>query len=493
MKFKACLYATTITGFTALAVSVSAAQIEQPANQVAQSNGSSLMQISRDPYTDPTAQHATEVEPVMVANGDTIVTAFQVGRFQGAGSDNIGWATSKDGGKTWTNGFLARTSTLVGGSWHSVSLPTLAYDKKHGMYLIAMMPFGKQGSGRGILVSRSSDGLNWKGPVVAATSFGTNGHWLACDNTAKSPFYGNCYDAYWDYSSGTASLNNLVTSHDGGVTWSSPVSSPDQLAGLVTSMAIQPSGNLVILGRNGGPDGTQEYAIPSVDGGVSLQATANITTNLFDFPFMRADPSPSSAVDSEGIIYVVFPDCRFRSNCVDPFDVSACRFTTDNTSCPTNDLVLTKSMDGVSWSEPRRIPIDPVTSGTDHFITGLGVFNDPNDSDKEGRANSDGAHTKLALTYYYLPNGRTCSETTCRVDAGFISSDDGGRSWNEAAKIAGPMLQTWLVPTYAGEMVADYISAVFVAGKPYSAFAIAHRPDPKTGQFSEAIYAVELP
>src|ERR1700737_4170725 len=66
-----------------------------------------LDRISSDPYTDSLAQHATEVEPLLVANGDTIVTSIQVGRFQFTGSDNIGWATSKDGGKTWKHGFMA--------------------------------------------------------------------------------------------------------------------------------------------------------------------------------------------------------------------------------------------------------------------------------------------------------------------------------------------------------------------------------------------------
>lgn len=462
---------------------------------VARADDQRLLQVSQDPYTDPLAQHATEVEPVMVANGDTIVSAFQVGRFQGTGSDNVGWATSRDGGRSWKHGFLDGLTTVAGGTWPAISLPVIAYDRKHQKYLVASMPFDADGNGRGVLISRSSDGLHWSRPFVAATSSGTNGHWMACDNSPESPHYGNCYDAFLDYSSGTSFLNDLVTSSDGGQTWSAPVPSPDQLAGLVTSMAIQPNGNLIVLGRNGGADGTQEYAIPSVDGGATLQTTANIATNLFDFPFMRADPSPSSAVDSHGIIYVVFPDCRFRNGCVDPFDVSACRFTTDNTSCPTNDLVLTKSSDGINWSEPERIPIDPVTSNADHFITGLAVFSDDNHDNDHDQYQSfrHDHHTKLALTYYYLSNGGTCSESTCLVNAGFISSDDGGGSWNHAEKIAGPMLETWLVPTFAGEMVADYISAVFVDGKPQSAFAIAKRPNAKTGLFDEAIYAVKLP
>jgi hypothetical protein len=350
-----------------------------------------------------------------------------------------------------------------------------------------MMPFDKLGNGRGVLVNRSSNGLDWSRPIVAVSSLGVNGHWLACDNNETSPYYGNCYDAVLDYS--LASVNKLITSSDGGLTWTSPVTSPDQNAGLVTSIAIQPNGNLVVLGRTGGKNFDQEYAIPSADGGRTLGPTADITTNRFTYPYMRADPDPTSGVDSRGTIYVVFPDCRFRSKCVDPATVSACRFSTDNKACPTNDLVLTKSTDGIHWSALQRIPIDPLASSDDHLISGLGVLSN---NDDEGFDN-DEMHAKLALTYYYVSNGKTCSPSKCRVNAGFISSDDGGQSWHDAKKIAGPMSETWLVPTYAGAMVAGYISSVFVDGKPYSALAIARRPDPETGKFNEAIYTVRLP
>jgi hypothetical protein len=450
---------------------------------VASTDDTDLVRVSHDPYTDPLAHHATEVEPVVVAYRDRIVTAFQVGRFQGPGADNIGWATSKDEGRTWKHGFLTGITLVAGGTWPAISLPTIAFDHKHRTYIVATMPFDAQGNGRGILVSRSLDGLNWSEPIVAASSPSTNGHWFACDNTPTSPFYGNCYDAFLDLSSSTAAVNTLVASNDGGLSWSSQVSSPDQNAGLVSSMAIQPNGNVVVLGRNGGPNGDQEYAIRSVDGGHTLEATANIATSFFIFPFMRADPNSASAVDANGNIYVVFPDCRFRSNCSDPVAVSGCRFTTDNSSCTTNDLVLTTSKDGVVWTTPRQIPIDPVHSSVDHLIAGLAAFSD--DDREQGRV-------KLALTYYYLPNGLKCLPATCKVHAGFISSDDGGRSWDDATAVGNSMMESWLVPTYAGEMVADYSSVAFVGGNPFSAFAIARPPNAKTGQFDEAIFAGKL-
>src|SRR3989442_10702058 len=68
----------------------------------------SLIQLSTDPYKNSTSQHQTEVQPHAFSFGSTLVSAFQAGRFAGThgGSDNIGWATSTDGGQSWTHRFL---------------------------------------------------------------------------------------------------------------------------------------------------------------------------------------------------------------------------------------------------------------------------------------------------------------------------------------------------------------------------------------------------
>jgi transposase InsO family protein len=60
-----------------------------------------LAQISSDPFTSPSSQHATEVEPDTFAFGNTVVAAFQVGRFFTGGSIGIGFAASHNGGHTW--------------------------------------------------------------------------------------------------------------------------------------------------------------------------------------------------------------------------------------------------------------------------------------------------------------------------------------------------------------------------------------------------------
>jgi hypothetical protein len=65
-----------------------------------------LTRVSFDTFTNPTSQHRTEVEPDTFAFGQTIVGAFQVGRFFDGGGSAIGFATSTNGGATWTSGFL---------------------------------------------------------------------------------------------------------------------------------------------------------------------------------------------------------------------------------------------------------------------------------------------------------------------------------------------------------------------------------------------------
>jgi len=109
---------------------------------------------STDPYTNPDGQHATQVEPDTFAFGSTVVSAFQTGRFFDGGSSNIGFATSQDRGKTWVHGFLPSTTvnSTPAGPYDRISDPTVAYDAKHGAWLIASLGLDG-GTGVAVLVS----------------------------------------------------------------------------------------------------------------------------------------------------------------------------------------------------------------------------------------------------------------------------------------------------------------------------------------------------
>lgn len=201
----------------------------------------------------------------------------------------------------------------------------------------------------------------------------------------------------------------------------------------------------------------------STDGGASWSDITQIST--FErrqvAGQLRDGALPSADVDAAGRVYVVWQDCRFRLD------------------CRSHDLVLSTSVDGLTWTEPVRIPLDPLTSRFDHFIPGLAV--------KPGTS-GDTAH--LAVTYYFYPD-TNCSVGTCRLTVGFTSSPDGGQSWTRPLALAGPMNITDIALTTSGRMVGDYISTSFVGDRAYPFFAVGK---PKDGpMYDEAIYTTAVP
>ena len=104
----------------------------------AAAGSSSLVQVSADPFTNTTSQHATEVEPDTFANGSTVVAAYQVGRFFDGGGSDIGYARSGNGGATWTTSSFVPGLTYVAGAFADQSSPfervsdaSVAYDARH--------------------------------------------------------------------------------------------------------------------------------------------------------------------------------------------------------------------------------------------------------------------------------------------------------------------------------------------------------------------------
>src|SRR5437588_7109584 len=118
-----------------------------------------LLRISSDPFTNMTSMHRTEVEPDTFAFGSTIVATFQTGRFFSGGSSDIGWATSRNGGASWTRGFLPGITLYTNppGSFPRVSDPSVAFDAKHGVWIISSIPLTANGHVPVGLVDRSTD------------------------------------------------------------------------------------------------------------------------------------------------------------------------------------------------------------------------------------------------------------------------------------------------------------------------------------------------
>src|SRR5262249_8262918 len=162
-----------------------------------------------------------------------VVSAFQVGRVFNGGATDIGWAVSRNGGVSWTHGFLPGTSqqAMRPGPFFSFSDPSVAYDARDRAWIISWLRshFSAGGAG-GVsagMGSRSPDGGHtWRAPVpVAATGVFYDKNWTACDNTPTSPFYGHCYTEFDNVSAGDLEL--MSTSAHGGLSWGPPTPTAD--------------------------------------------------------------------------------------------------------------------------------------------------------------------------------------------------------------------------------------------------------------------------
>jgi hypothetical protein len=425
-----------------------------------------LTQVSSDPFTNSTSQHATEVEPDTFAAGNTVVGVFQVGRFVNGGASDIGFARSGNGGATWGRpGFLPGMTFNSGAEtspFQAVSDPSVAYDAAHATWLISSIPLLPSGVVPTVLVNRSTDdGRTWSTPVQIPPPAGKvdlDKNWTVCDNGASSPFRGHCYTELDNFGAGDLEL--MSTSTDGGLTWSTPVPTGGNDKGLGGQPVVQPGGTVIVPFES--LNGKIE-AFRSTDGGASWTKGVSVSSVRFHAVAggLRTSPLPSAEIDGAGTVYVAWEDCRFRAH------------------CSANDIVFSRSADGVNWTDAARVPIDDVTSGVDHFIPGLAV--DPATS---------GGTAHLGLTYYFYPNA-ACGGA-CQLEVGYISSPDGGAHWGPATQLAGPMALSQIAQTSQGPMVGDYISSSFSGGTVATLFAVGLQ-QPSTTTFDEAMYAPSKP
>jgi hypothetical protein len=419
-----------------------------------------LTRLSTDPYTNSSSQHRTEVEPDTFASGSTIVGAFQVGRFYDGGSSNIGWATSTNSGGSWSHGFLPGITKYQGGTYARVSDPSVAYDARHGVWIISSLALTDTPSvtGVAVLASRSTNGgLSWGAPRTVASKPGgsLDKNWTVCDNTSTSPYYGRCYTQWDDNSDGNRI--KMSTSTDGGLTWGAARNTSDNATGLGGQPVVRPNGVVVVPIDNANE--TAVRAFRSTNGGASWGSTVAVASIAAHTVAggVRTSPLPSAEIDGSGKVYVAWQDCRFRA------------------SCSANDIVMSTSSDGLTWSAVRRIPIDSTTSGRDHFIPGLGV-------DK----GTSGASARLGLTYHYYPRA-SCTSSTCQLYVGHVSSTNGGATWTAPTQVAGPMSISWLPRTSQGRMFGDYLSTSIVSGKAFPVIPVAKSPAGSV--FDQAMYA----
>lgn len=423
------------------------------------------LRLSSDPYTNSSSQHQTELEPDTYAYGSTMVAAFQAGRFIDGGSSDIGWATSKDNDATWKRGFLPGTTQFAGGQYARVSDPSVAYDAAHQTWIIssvASVGSGSKLASPAIVVNLSANGgLTWSKPlqVVYGGSTYYDKDWIVCDDSSTSMFYGHCY-IEWD-NDDKGGLILMSTSTDGGYTWGVAQTTLDQAHGLGGQPLVQPNGTVIV--PISGYATSRMLAFTSTNGGISWNSSvivAKITGSVL----------PTAEIDASGRVYLVWVDCQFEQSCSAKGGGADAEFHSGNAR--EDDLVMSTSTDGVNWSPVQLIPIDPLGSGIDHLVPGLGV-----DKKTSGRT----AHLALAYYYHAIP-----CDSNCQYRVGFVASTDGGAHWTKKIQLAGPMSLAWL--SQGRNKVGDYISTSFYNGLAFPVFSIATAPS--SGHLNEAIYTI---
>jgi len=438
-------------------------------------------QVSRDALVGGPGQHATEVEPHAGAHGSTVVAVFQVGRIEDGGAMAIGWATSRDGGRAWRSGLLPGLTTSSRGqrlrvgaagtsqaaAWHAAgtrsgdgaslappftraSDPVVAYDAQHGVWLATTLALSAEKSA--LAVSRSVDGLSWTSPVIADSTTGPLAYdkeWIACDSWPASRFRGRCYLGYSDLVGDRIATR---VSTDGGASWSVPVSPPGNAGQAAiegryapgVQPVVSPDGDVVIVYYDEG----RLAAVRSTDGGATYSLPAAIGPASFaESPALRAAPLPTAAVDAAGTVYAAWADCRARPG------------------CRANDIVLSRSSDGVSWTAPERVAIG---SGGDRLFPAL--------------AADEATPGHIALTYYVRIGGR--------LGVRLATSADGGSRWSRPVRLdAEPARFSWLADA-GGAMVGDYVATALSSGRSVAVFSLAAAP---AGRLNQGIFAAAVP
>jgi hypothetical protein len=230
-------------------------------------------------------------------------------------TDDIGWAFSRDDGKTWTHGLLpglTRYSTPPGPG-PSVAGTTAAWDARYKEWVVSALNCANPG---GVTVSISKDGTHWSKPISVFKGTGrdiSDKDWVTCDSHPASPHYGNCY-AEWDMVNKGFQVE-MSTSTDDGKTWSAPVATASKFRGVGGEPVVLPNGTVVVpipaLRGLVLHDGNLDVST-STNGGRSWGATQTITTfhqyslagNLAN---LRLPFFPAEGVDRAGRIYPRVP------------------------------------------------------------------------------------------------------------------------------------------------------------------------------------------
>jgi hypothetical protein len=417
-----------------------------------------VQQISHDMTTpQPGSEPDTQIEPDIGLdpnNPSHVVATFQQGRFPDGGSVDPGFATSTDGGKTWTTGNLPGLTTSVGGRFDRASDPAVAFGPDGAAY-ITTLPFDALDCHNGIFVSRSDDGgVTWNDPVLVQNdcAAGDDKNWIAVDTYPGSPHLGRIYTA-WDRFSGGLQPEVLKYSDDRGQTWSSLITVSTGTDGIGIIPMVQPNGHVTSVYQN--LDNGYVVSQTSTDGGGHWGGQVKIS--LFrgtEPPDMRTGGLVTAAVDPvTGDMYAGWQDARFRSDGL-------------------NDILIWKSSDaGATWSGPVKANPDSNGSALDKFTPDIAAYGGDLHVTYRTRTKPGGVYSNL-------------------VGEAYTISIDGGVTFANPVRL-GPMADLTWAAVAGGKFLGDYMGLAAWAGGAHPVWCRSSLP-PTTQPYHQTTWSATI-
>ena len=241
------------------------------------------------------------------------------------------------GGRTWTDGNLPALTTAVGGSFERASDVAFAFGPDGSAYA-QTIPFDQSDARSGLAVQRSADGGVTFGPpslVVDDNDINifNDKNWIGVDTFSDSPHYGRIYSV-WSRFIATGTGANAVTHAPGTVSYSDDHGRTWSPFRFITAVDADTAGLIPLIGRDGSitvvydltvGNNDFEAAQTSHDGGNTWSAPVTVGQNLGSgIPGMRTGGLPAAAIDpGTGNMYVVWRDARFNASGLNDIVLSA--------------------------------------------------------------------------------------------------------------------------------------------------------------------------
>jgi hypothetical protein len=426
-------------------------------------------------------QPDTQIEPSIAVNPSNplnAVTGYQEGRVAGGGDATNGFASTFDGGRTWTYGEVPGLTSYPGqgGRFDRASDAVVAFGSAGDVYFSSLVfddtsntiAGNQMHSGMAINVSKDG-GRTWSAPVIFADDMlaGLNDkNWVVVDNSDKPGHHKGRVYVVWDrvaalfYDYCDSGCDTLSGWAFGGTMQQVDLPSAYVSQCIGATPAVLNDGSLAVLfeGAAGGvPNGSSaEQTISSVGNEQLTSVLAPLAgSQPFGTPLVfgppvtisynlgsatraqRAGTLPSADYDTRtGTLAIAWEDARFHTE-----------------TYAVNDILVATSTDGGStWSTPVRVNPSSPSDGIDRYNASIS-------------ASGDGI---LHIAYRSRREADNIKDFSPSVQTYYQESADGGKTWTPPLLVSTPANDVYYGAfSRAGTFQGDYNGIASAGGYSY--------------------------